>query len=45
RFDLRAFHDAILGGGAMPLDLLDARIEAWIAQQQAGAPVAAEKGA
>lgn len=38
RFDIRAFHDAVLGGGAMPLDLLDARIEAWIAQAQA-APV------
>ncbi|WDS36326.1 DUF885 family protein [Pseudoxanthomonas sp.] len=35
RFDIRAFHDAILGGGAMPLDLLDARIDAWIAQTQA----------
>ncbi len=32
RFDIRAFHDQILGGGAMPLDLLDARIDAWIAQ-------------
>ncbi|WP_313341406.1 DUF885 family protein [Stenotrophomonas sp.] len=39
RFDIRAFHDAILGGGAMPLDLLDARIDAWIAQAKA-APVA-----
>ncbi|HHW4681428.1 MAG TPA: DUF885 domain-containing protein, partial [Xylella taiwanensis] len=32
RFDLRAFHDAVLGGGAMPLDLLAQRIDAWIAQ-------------
>lgn len=37
KFDIRAFHDAILGGGAMPLDLLDARIEAWIARAKAGA--------
>lgn len=34
RFDVRAFHDHVLGGGAMPLDLLDARIEAWIAAQR-----------
>ncbi|WCE03191.1 DUF885 family protein [Pseudoxanthomonas sp. JBR18] len=39
KFDIRAFHDEILGGGAMPLDLLDARIDAWIAQVQA-APAA-----
>ncbi|MFK2892698.1 DUF885 domain-containing protein [Dyella flagellata] len=31
KFDLRAFHDEMLGGGAMPLDLLDARTDAWIA--------------
>jgi len=30
RFDIRAFHAQILGGGAMPLDILDAKIEAWI---------------
>ncbi len=34
RFDLRAFHDAVLGGGAMPLDLLSQRIDAWIDQVQ-----------
>ncbi|QNH17429.1 hypothetical protein HEP74_02580 [Xanthomonas sp. SS] len=42
-FDIRAFHDQILGGGAMPLDLLDARIDAWIAQAKAGAPATPEK--
>src|SRR5262249_46465860 len=31
-FDLRAFHDEILGAGALPLDVLDARIDAWIAK-------------
>lgn len=31
RFDLRAFHRAVLEGGALPLDLLDARVAAWIA--------------
>ncbi|UKE68341.1 DUF885 family protein [Xanthomonas cerealis pv. cerealis] len=43
RFDIRAFHDQILGGGAMPLDLLDARIDAWIAQAKAGASATLEK--
>ncbi len=30
RFDLRAFHDAVLSGGALTLPVLDMRIEAWI---------------
>jgi uncharacterized protein (DUF885 family) len=30
RFDLRGFHAAILGEGALPLDLLQERLEAWI---------------
>jgi uncharacterized protein (DUF885 family) len=33
RFDLRAFHDEILSGGALPLDLLDARVDRWIKTQ------------
>jgi uncharacterized protein (DUF885 family) len=35
KFDLKAFHDEILNGGAMPLDLLQARTEAWIKTQTA----------
>lgn len=31
RFDIRAFHDQILGSGALPLDLLEGRIDSWIA--------------
>ncbi len=30
RFDIRAFHDQILGQGALPLDVLDTRIRAWV---------------
>lgn len=30
RFDIRAFHDEILRGGALPLDVLEARVNAWI---------------
>ena len=35
RFDLRAFHDAVLAEGALPLDLLEARIDGWIAERKA----------
>jgi len=31
KFDLRAFHDAVLDQGPLPLDLLEAKITAWIA--------------
>src|SRR3989441_944124 len=37
RFDIRAFHDAVLAEGALPLDVLEARIDAWIAQRKASA--------
>jgi uncharacterized protein (DUF885 family) len=35
RFDERAFHDAVLGEGALPMDILATRIHAWIAAEQA----------
>jgi uncharacterized protein (DUF885 family) len=35
KFDIRAFHDEVIGAGALPLDLLEARIDAWIAEQKA----------
>ena len=34
KFDLKAFHDEVLSGGALPLDVLDARINRWIAAQR-----------
>ncbi|HYC96265.1 MAG TPA: DUF885 domain-containing protein [Sphingomicrobium sp.] len=35
KFDLRRFHDAVLGQGSVPLDTLEAQINAWIAAEQA----------
>jgi uncharacterized protein (DUF885 family) len=35
KFDLRTFHDEMLSGGSLPLDLLDARTNRWIAAQKA----------
>ena len=37
KFDLRAFHDQVLDSGALPLDVLETRIDAWIAAQKAQA--------
>jgi len=33
KFDIKAFHDIVLNGGAMPLDLLQERVERWIKDQ------------
>jgi len=33
RFDLRAFHDELLGAGALPMDVLEQRMRAWIESQ------------
>jgi uncharacterized protein (DUF885 family) len=33
RFDLRGFHEVVLEGGAMPLEVLERVVEAWAAGQ------------
>ncbi len=33
KFDIRAFHDEVLGNGALPLDALDAEVNGWIDAQ------------
>jgi len=32
-FDIRAFHDELLGGGALPLEVLETRMNRWLAEQ------------
>jgi uncharacterized protein (DUF885 family) len=34
RFDIRQFHDEVLGAGALPMDVLEERIDAWIAAKK-----------
>ena len=33
KFDIRVFHDEVLGNGALPLDVLDSEVNGWIGQQ------------
>ena len=35
RFDIRAFHDLIVGSGSLPLSVLEVRVDQWIAAQRA----------
>jgi uncharacterized protein (DUF885 family) len=37
KFDVRAFHDEVLGGGALPMEVLSTRIHKWVAQEKAKA--------
>ena len=34
KFDIRAFHDQVLDAGALPLDVLEKRVDAWIAKSK-----------
>jgi len=34
KFDIKAFHDEVLDSGAIPLDVLEGRIDAWITSQK-----------
>lgn len=42
-FDIRGFHDVVLGSGAIPLDLLERNVRDWIAAQKAGRAKTARK--
>ncbi len=42
-FDIREFHDAVLGAGALPLDLLDRRVRDWIAGEKSSQKGPAQK--
>ena len=35
KFDIKGFHDTVLGGGALPLTLLERRVDQWIAKEKA----------
>jgi uncharacterized protein (DUF885 family) len=34
KFDVKAFHDEMLNGGVLPLDLLDSRTNSWIREEK-----------
>ncbi|MGZ8284699.1 MAG: DUF885 domain-containing protein [Allosphingosinicella sp.] len=38
KFDLRRFHDAVLLQGSVPLDVLEAQVDAWIASEKLSSP-------
>jgi len=43
KFDLRAFHDEVLSGGALPMDVLSARIHEWVGQQKTQASLSSPR--
>ncbi len=44
-FDVRAFHDHVLGNGAVPLDLLEKNVKAWVAETKTAAETPARREA
>ena len=34
KFDLRRFHDVVLGGGALPLEILEKEVKRWIEEEK-----------
>jgi uncharacterized protein (DUF885 family) len=36
RFDIKGFHDTVLGGGGLPLEILERRVNDWVASRKAG---------
>ncbi len=45
KFDLRSFHDEVLSGGALPMDVLSTRIHEWTAQQKLRASLSSSQPA
>jgi uncharacterized protein (DUF885 family) len=37
KFDLKEFHEVVLGSGALPLDILGRNVDQWIAEKKAHA--------
>ena len=44
KFDIRGFHDEVLGAGALPLQELEERIDAWIAREKSRVEVSSRRG-
>ncbi|NOT01483.1 MAG: DUF885 domain-containing protein [Phycisphaerales bacterium] len=38
RFDVRGFHDVVLGAGSIPLDMLEERVESWMEAERSRPP-------
>jgi uncharacterized protein (DUF885 family) len=45
KFDIRSFHDEMLNGGVLPLDLLDSRTNSWIQAQKTAVKTAVKTAA
>ena len=43
KYDIKSFHDEVLGAGPLPLEVLHTRVTAWIAAQKAAAGSAAAR--